>query len=342
MIDSFQLLILSILSFTLSSSLFKILIPQLYKLGLIDKPNERKRHGKPIANSGGVVIAFIIFILLMPYHYIYYEESFEILIKLVLIFLAISIISLIDDINHINPLIRLFIHLICATFTVLVFIPPQTLLTLHISKELEIAVLIVIFTGFINIYNFLDGIDSISAIESIHLSLCMLILCYLNPDQIQYISFVLTISSMVLGFSCSFLMFNWHPAKIFLGDVGSIGLGFLIGFCLMMIAISNLILLASVVIASLYYLLDGGLTIIIRLINKEKIWQPHLKHFFQKALQNGFSHNQVIGCIIFCNIQLMILSILALYYPIISLILAHIVVMSTFAVFTFYKKLAWN
>jgi UDP-N-acetylmuramyl pentapeptide phosphotransferase/UDP-N-acetylglucosamine-1-phosphate transferase len=134
------------------------------------------------------------------------------------------------------------------------------------------------------------------------------------------------IATLVLASSIGFIIFNWYPAKIFLGDVGSISLGFLLGLCLLLIAASNINLFVAVIIASLYYLADGGLTILIRLFHREKIWEPHLQHFFQKAVKKGMSHNKIVNRIIICNLLLMLLAINALYFPIISIILASAVV----------------
>ncbi len=143
------------------------------------------------------------------------------------------------------------------------------------------------------------------------------------------INFIIIINIIILACSLGFLIFNWHPAKIFLGDVGSISLGFLLGLSLLLISASSGHLFIASFIASLYYITDGGLTILIRLVNKEKIWQPHLKHFFQKAVKNGKSHQEVVSRIIICNIMLMLLSILSLYIPLISVIFAILVVMLT-------------
>ena len=168
-----------------------------------------------------------------------------------------------------------------------------------------------------------------TSVESIHLSITMMILCILKFDTIINVDLIIVIILITLSCSISFLIFNWHPAKIFLGDVGSISLGFLLGFCLLLISASSTNLLIACIIASLYYIGDGGGTILIRLINKEKIWEPHLKHFFQKAVVNGMHTKQIIKRIIICNFLLMLLSINALYYPIISFISALLVIFIT-------------
>ena len=140
---------------------------------------------------------------------------------------------------------------------------------------------------------------------------------------------VIIITTIILGWAIGFFYFNWQPAKIFLGDTGSISIGFLLGVCLLTVASASVKLFAACVIASLYYVADGGLTILRRLIKGEKIWEPHLQHFFHKSVRKGRSHKQVVKRIIKCNLLLMIFSVGSLYYPIISIIGALIVVVVT-------------
>jgi UDP-N-acetylmuramyl pentapeptide phosphotransferase/UDP-N-acetylglucosamine-1-phosphate transferase len=170
-------------------------------------------------------------------------------------------------------------------------------------------------TTFLNIYNFLDGIDGISCAESIHLSITILILCYLRAEVVINVNLLIILNVIILASCLSFLIFNWHPAKIFLGDIGSIGLGFTIGLCLLTLSISSSNLFIASLIASLYYIAD-----------KEKFWQPHLKHFFQQAVRKGMGHQEIVVKIALCNMSLMLLSVLSLYYPIMSTIIALFIV----------------
>jgi UDP-N-acetylmuramyl pentapeptide phosphotransferase/UDP-N-acetylglucosamine-1-phosphate transferase len=137
------------------------------------------------------------------------------------------------------------------------------------------------------------------------------------------------IATIILGWSMGFIYFNWLPAQIFLGDVGSIGIGFLLGVCLLIIASASAKLFAACVIAALYYVADGGMTILIRLVKGERIWEPHLQHFFQKAVRKGDSHKKVVKRIMKCNILLMLFAVNALYYPVLSIIAAILIVMVT-------------
>lgn len=318
-IDQNTLIIILIIVFFISVVCFyliKVSIPLLIKYNIVDIPKERKNHNIPTPTGGGIaiIVSFIIGFIIIEstiFHQIKYS------IKIIPLTLTLAIVSFFDDIKHINILIRLFIHILASA--ILVFTTNLTpifhgFIPIIIDQLLAIIALIT----FINIYNFMDGIDGITISQTIYFCLIMLILCYLKQDIISHAFFVIITMFLILGCSIAFIYYNWHPAKIFLGDVGSISLGFLMGICIIVIASSSFHLLLSCVIMSLYYLSDSIMTIIARLINKEKIWEPHNKHFFQQALKKGMSHNEVTSKIILCNFTLGILSIAALYYPILS------------------------
>lgn len=315
-------------SFTFSNLMIKALIVPLSKFGMIDVPGIRRAHATATPRGGGLAISLVLIVVGPIFEYIM-TKSFHYSGKALPPFFLISLISFLDDIKTIKVLVRLVVHLFCASFVVYSFLYPSLLLHYNLPISLIFILAVTGLTAFLNIYNFLDGIDGITAAESIHLSVTILILCYLKSEIIVHLNFIVGVTTLICACSISFMIFNWPPAKIFLGDVGSISLGFLIGLNLLLIAAASERLFLSATIASLYYLADGGLTILIRLLNGEKIWQPHLKHFFQKAVKRGMSHKQVVKRIILCNFILMILSVSGLYVPLISLFFAVIVVSIT-------------
>lgn len=323
-----HLSLLFILSLIGASLLTKILIKQLSYLGVVDKPGDRRAHNNITPRGGGLSIVAVLIFGFMLFEYLSTDTLIKSL-RLIPIFALIATISFLDDLKTIRVFVRLITHLICSSLSILFFLYPNTLLHGILPLEIDFIVATICLAGFLNIYNFLDGIDGITAAESIHLSITILVLSYLKFNSIINVDFIAAIATITLAYSIGFLIFNWHPAKIFLGDVGSISLGFLIGLCLLLIAATSRELLIAAAIASLYYLADGSLTILIRLFNKERIWQPHLKHFFQRAIKKGMTQKQVVNRIILCNFLLMIFSISSLYYPNISIVLAITIVMIT-------------
>ena len=296
----------------------------LPKWGIIDTPGERRQHKKITPRGGGIaiLIAFTIGFALIDYFWLQNTYTTNLLAPLWMI----GCISFYDDIRHVNVVIRLFLQLIISAYLAYFFLLPYQLFHGELPYSADFIMAIMAFTGFMNIYNFMDGMDGMTASQSIHLSLTILIICFLRYDVIFHVELVFAIAALVLVCSIAFAIYNWHPAHIFLGDVGSITFGLLIGLALMLIAASGERLFVSTIIASLYYLADGGMTILIRAMKGEKIWQPHLNHFFQQAIRKRLPHKKIMTEIMLCNYWLMMLAIGALFYPVISLLLSILIV----------------
>ncbi len=319
-------IILFIFAFIATTILTYILTKYFKTIGLVDIPSQRRSHNKITPRGGGLAIVIVVMTALSSFEYItsgLLTKSAKVLPPL----FVIATVSFLDDVKPVPVLIRLITHLICSAFAIFLFFSLN--FTNSALGYFIFAILVIALSGFVNIYNFMDGIDGMSCIESIHLSSTMLILSLLQFQVLANPYFIFSINIIILSCSIGFLIFNWQPAKIFLGDVGSISLGFLLGLCLLLLATTNSNLFIACAIASLYYVTDAVLTILIRLVNREKIWQPHLKHFFQKAVSKGKTHKRVVSIIAICNAFLMSLSVLSLYSPIISVILSLAVIALT-------------
>ena len=109
-----------------------------------------------------------------------------------------------------------------------------------------------------------------------------------------------------------FLFWNWAPAKVFLGDVGSVPLGFLLGWLLVSLASKGYWVQALILPA--YYIADSTLTLAMRGMLKKKLWEPHRDHFYQQAVKKGLGHAHVCGAVATTNIILILMSILSLWF----------------------------
>lgn len=294
--------------------------------GIVDRPSARRAHAKVTPRCGGVSILFTFCLGLAIWDKIEHN-SFASSLSFIIPLSIVAFISLLDDIWDVSILLRLITHIIISGIVVYLFLYPNTLFYNELPKWLDYFLSLFLLTTFINIYNFMDGIDGITSIESIHLSLTIIILALLRYDIIMHADLIVPMASLVLGCSIAFIRYNWSPSRIFLGDVGSISLGLIIGLCFLLIAASDQKLFISSFIACLYYIADGAGTILIRITKLQKIWLPHLNHFFQQATRKNMSHKEVSIKIALCNLILMVLSIAALYYPIISIAIAGISVM---------------
>lgn len=323
-----SLAILALTALIASLVMTKILIKVMPKFGIVDVPSERRAHSKITPRGGGLAFVLIYVILLPAFEYFAFGSVND--SNLVLqIFIPVSIVSFWDDVSHVMIPLRLFIHILCSCLAIMWLVHPNPILHYEIHAYLDLAIGAFALLTFLNVYNFMDGVDGITVSQSLHYSFTILLLCLVRYDIIPNVDMVIATAVIIGGWSLGFIYFNWQPAKIFLGDVGSISLGFLIGVCLLMIASGSAKLFAACVIASLYYIADGGMTILIRIVKGEKIWEPHLQHFFQKSVRNGRSHKRTVKRIMKCNILLMLLAVQSLYYPVLSIIGAILVVMIT-------------
>lgn len=146
----------------------------------------------------------------------------------------------------------------------------------------------------------MDGIDGITGVEAGSIGLGIFVLAlYVPLPQFIGLGYIgLGILAIMIGF----LIWNWHPAKLFLGDVGSVPLGFILGWLLLKVASEGAWAIALILPS--YYLFDATFTLIKRALRREKIWQAHREHFYQKATQRGFSHARVSVMILISNLVL--------------------------------------
>ena len=156
-----------------------------------------------------------------------------------------------------------------------------------------------IWLWWVNLYNFMDGIDGIAGSEAAAIAGGLLLFTMLgNGADVS----VALLSAAVLGASLGFLVWNWSPAKIFLGDVGSVPLGYLTGFLLIGLAGAGRWKIAMIL--PLYFLADATITLGRRLVGGERVWEAHRQHFYQKAVIRGLDHATVVRRVIAANLML--------------------------------------
>ena len=271
----FLSVILGFLSFLLTYLIRKI--ANRYKI--IDIPNERSSHILPTPRGGGLAIVITWYIGISILFYFNRIESN--LYYALLCGVLLAVISLIDDVVNLIPIIRFLTQIIVAigAFVFLKGIKPIPIAGIEINYIYILYPLSIIgIVWFINLFNFLDGIDAYASIEAISIALGL----YLFTGNI--ITVILITS--VLGF----LFWNWPKAKIFMGDVGSTQLGFV----LIVLGIyfhnnSEFSIIHWIMLSSPFWF-DATLTLFRRWRNKENLSQAHKKHAYQRIVQAGSSH----------------------------------------------------
>ena len=249
---------------------------------IVDKPNYRSSHNSITVRGGGIVFPISVFI-----YFIYCGFEYPLFVLAVFI---ISAISFIDDIKTLNTSIRLVFQFIAVMLVILQLFPQLPL----IYSPIVLFILI----GGVNAYNFMDGINGITA----SYSLVLLSTLYYINQSILFIDSDLIIFALISVMV--FLFFNFRTkALCFSGDVGSLSIALLILFLLF-----KLIVFTAQPLYGLFlivYTIDSGYTLISRKLNGENIFEPHRNHLYQQLVHlKGFSHLYV--SFLFSFIQLVL------------------------------------
>jgi len=264
------------------------------KKSLVAQVNERSSHTVPTPHGGGIAIAITWFIGLL---YLYLENQIDSnLFYPLMVGVIIAVVSLLDDIYELSPKLRLLAQAIVA-FGGLWFLGGLESINLYFF-EITNPILTNLFAFFlivwyINLYNFLDGINGYAGSEAIFLALAGLVLFGGEHFGILAVS--------VLGF----LYWNWNRAKIFMGDVGSTLLGYNVAIFTIYYANSESSNLWIWIILFGVFWFDATLTLIRRKFNGEKLSLAHKKHGYQRLTQSGWSHYKVTNYSIGLNILLL-------------------------------------
>ena len=301
--------ILLIVSYAITYFFRKIAI----KKSILDLPNERSSHTIPTPRGGGLAIVITWYIGITFFLFcnkISTELYFAFLSGLILV-----IVSLTDDFINLSPIIRLFAQAASSALA-LYFLGGLQIIDFGIFKIESIWILtpiaFIAFIWFINLYNFLDGIDGYAALEAIFISISFFLFTH------DFNLIILAVATL------GFLIWNWQPAKIFMGDVGSTLLGF--NFVVFAIYFQNSEKLSIIVILILtaVFWFDATLTLFRRWRNNEKLSVAHKKHAYQRIVQAGFSHQKTVFCSLIINVIGLII-VLITYHNILFLLFFFVI-----------------
>jgi UDP-N-acetylmuramyl pentapeptide phosphotransferase/UDP-N-acetylglucosamine-1-phosphate transferase len=277
---------------------------------LLDIPNDRSSHTVPTPRGGGLAIA-IAFYAGLACMFMWQMVDKRLFFAL-LSGIPLTITGLIDDVFSLKPKARFAIQLITA-LAALYFLGGLQILDLgfHSFNLLQSplfffiinAAVVVAIIWSVNLFNFLDGIDGYLGIEVLFLGIG---------------SFLFTgnsIGVLLVASVGGFLYWNWPKAKIFMGDVGSTLLGFIIAVFIIYFQNLQLISIISWMILTSIFWFDATVTIVRRYMNKEDLSQAHRKHAFQRIVQAGFSHLKTDMYLILLNVVGLGLTIISENYP---------------------------
>jgi len=246
----------------------------------LDIPNERSSHTRATPHGGGVAVMTAFFAGVC---YLYLNGQIDKALFFVLLSaVPVIIVSLIDDFFPLSAKLRLSVQTVSA-ISALYLLGGVSALNLGVFSLQGIwlnffALLVILWLT--NLYNFLDGIDGYAGSEALFVGLAAFLL------------FGNTVGLIIAAASAGFLLFNWHKASIFMGDVGSAPLGFIFAVLMLRDAPSP-DFIAWAVLLSLFWF-DASVTLWRRFRNKEKLSRAHKKHAYQRLQQAGYGHDRVV------------------------------------------------
>ncbi|HDJ5825715.1 TPA: undecaprenyl/decaprenyl-phosphate alpha-N-acetylglucosaminyl 1-phosphate transferase, partial [Staphylococcus aureus] len=282
-------LLLVAVTMIVSLTITPIVIAISKRLNLVDKPNFRKVHTKPISVMGGTVILFSFLIGIWIGHPIETEIK-----PLIIGAIIMYVLGLVDDIYDLKPYIKLAgqiaAALVVAFYGVTIdFISLPMGTTIHFGF-LSIPITVIWIVAITNAINLIDGLDGLASGVS---AIGLITIGFIAILQANI--FITMICCVLLGSLIGFLFYNFHPAKIFLGDSGALMIGFIIGF-LSLLGFKNITIIAlffPIVILAVPFI-DTLFAMIRRVKKGQHIMQADKSHLHHKLLALGYTHRQTV------------------------------------------------
>ena len=285
-------------------------IRQYARQHLLDIPNQRSSHQQPTPRGGGLAIVLGFFAALSLA--VLTDTLQACVLQLFGASLMIAAIGFWDDHQALAARWRILVHIGAAAGALLIMpgLPALQIGAHSIEPGVIGWILALLFlVWMLNLFNFMDGIDGLAASEAVYIATALggFMLVIEPPLALP----ALALAAASLGF----LFWNWPPAKIFMGDVGSGFLGFVLGLLILWYAHQHLQFLAAGLILSAVFITDASLTLLTRLFTGQRWYQAHCSHAYQQSARQ-YGHLPVVLAVWAINLcWLLPLAALALWRP---------------------------
>ncbi|MGJ5178185.1 glycosyl transferase [Bradyrhizobium oligotrophicum] len=290
------LLAIALLAAVMCAVLIVLLRPLLQRYALA-RPNARSSHKIPTPQGAGIAVVGATLVVGGAF------ASVMGFAPLTMLFIAVpmlALIGLVDDIRPIPVLPRFILQGLAVGLVV--FTAPDDLRLFPIPLAIERTLLLIAGLWFVNLVNFMDGLDLMTVAEAVPITAALVLFGISDALPWPATAIAAALGGALLGFA----PFNRPVAKVFLGDVGSLPIGLLLGWGLLHLAWQGSIVAA--LLLPLYYLVDATFTLLRRMARREPFWAAHRTHFYQRATDNGFTISRVVGEVFALNIVLAILA----------------------------------
>ncbi|MDA9441580.1 glycosyl transferase [Bradyrhizobium sp. CCBAU 51745] len=264
------------------------------------RPNARSSHTIPTPQGAGIAVILATLVVALGWAA---WGLVTIPAALVLATIVIALVGFVDDLVSLPLFTRLLLQTACVGAVVFTA-PGDARIVPALPLALERCVIVLGGVWFVNLVNFMDGLDLMTVAEVVPVTAALGLLGWWGDLPSSAALLATALCGALLGFA----PFNKPVAKVFLGDVGSLPIGLLLGWCLLELAWSGQI--AAALLLPAYYLVDSTITLFRRIARREQFWLAHRSHFYQRATDNGFTVPRVVGEIFALNLGLAGLAIL--------------------------------
>ena len=258
---------------------------------IVDLPNERTLHTGRVARGGGLAIVLLTLAVLVAAT-AWWEVPAGITWPLFIVTVLLGFLGWIDDHYDLPVAARILVQLLAA-IVVVAWIGRISSVDFSDAWSLSLEMAAIPLTLFwvvwmANLYNFMDGIDGLAALQGMIGAAAMSLWFYWAGS-----SGMAMVCLVVFSACAGFLAWNWSPARVFMGDVGSVALGGLFA-ALSVVAMTRYDMpIIAFAILFIVFIADATLTLMRRIARGERFWQPHRSHYYQRAVQAGLSHSSV-------------------------------------------------
>jgi Fuc2NAc and GlcNAc transferase len=259
--------------------------------------NHRTLHSFPAPKGGGIVFSLlsILAIFLIWWNW---QLKEGLILALALGGFIATLFGLVDDIKNIRARIKLFIQFLLACWVVYCLYFSELLSLEMMTIYMTIPIILFLMVWMMNAYNFIDGIDGMAAAAAIFVSAALALVLLLTDGPIEIIAFLILLASTVIGF----IIYNWPPATIFMGDAGSVFLGYIFGVLLLFTVLNNDISIWVWLTVFGYFFADTLVTQITRVVLVKKWYLGHRSHAYQNLARISGSHLKVTSGVTLYNI----------------------------------------
>jgi UDP-N-acetylmuramyl pentapeptide phosphotransferase/UDP-N-acetylglucosamine-1-phosphate transferase len=295
----------TLLALVLSLALMVLLQPWLARYAMA-RPNARSSHRQPTPQGGGISVVVATFVVawgaVATSPAMLQDEGGQFL-ALTATAALLAVVGAMDDLRSLSAGIRLAVQCI-AVGALIAALPNQLRILPQLPWWLERAGLFVGVVWLVNLVNFMDGIDWMTVAELVPVTGTILLLGLGGAIAL----WPAVVAAALLGAIVGFAPFNKPVARVFLGDVGSLPIGLVLGWLLLRLAAHGH--LAAAVILPLYYFADATITLIRRVGRGEPFWQAHRQHFYQRATDNGLAVPAIVRRVLLVNLALAALAVI--------------------------------